>query len=62
MEKCDRARQATDDNIIRRMRISCCITKDTDTHFRVARAPLNVTLYVHYLSFKLEFDFKHTYL
>jgi hypothetical protein len=26
------ARQATDDNIIRRMRFACCITKATDTH------------------------------
>jgi hypothetical protein len=30
--KCVRARQATDDNIIRRMRIACWITKATDTH------------------------------
>jgi hypothetical protein len=27
-----RARQATDDNIIRRMRFACWITKATDTH------------------------------
>jgi len=26
------ARQATDDNIIRRMRIACWMTKATDTH------------------------------
>jgi hypothetical protein len=26
------ARQATDDNIIRRMRFACCITKATETH------------------------------
>jgi hypothetical protein len=25
-------RKATDDNILRRMRFSCWITKDTDTH------------------------------
>jgi hypothetical protein len=28
----DRDRQATDDNIIRRMRFACWITKATDTH------------------------------
>jgi hypothetical protein len=31
VEKYDRARQATDDNIIRRMRLACWITKATDT-------------------------------
>jgi hypothetical protein len=33
LEKYDgRTRQATDDNIIRRMRFACWITKATDTH------------------------------
>jgi hypothetical protein len=32
VEKYGRARQATDDNIIRRMRIAYWITKATDTH------------------------------
>jgi hypothetical protein len=32
VEKYFRARQATDDNIIWRMRIACCVTKATDTH------------------------------
>ena len=32
MEKYGGARQATDDSIIRRMRIACWITKTTDTH------------------------------
>jgi hypothetical protein len=32
VEKYDTARQATDDNIIRRNRIACWITKATDTH------------------------------
>ena len=32
MEKCGTARQATDDNIIRRMRFTCWLTKATDTH------------------------------
>ena len=32
MEKYGTARQATDDNIIRRMRFACRITKATDTH------------------------------
>jgi hypothetical protein len=31
MEKYGTARQATDDNIIRRMRFACWITKATDT-------------------------------
>jgi hypothetical protein len=31
-EKYGRARQATDDNIIQRMRFACSITKATDTH------------------------------
>jgi hypothetical protein len=30
-EKCGRARQVTDDNIIRRMRFACWVTKATDT-------------------------------
>ena len=30
--KCGRARQATDHNIIRRMRIACWVSKATDTH------------------------------
>jgi hypothetical protein len=32
VEKYSTARQATDDNIIRRMRIACRITKAADTH------------------------------
>jgi hypothetical protein len=32
VEKYDRARQATDDNIIRRMHFACWITQATDTH------------------------------
>ena len=32
MEKIGTARQATDDNKIRRMRFACWITKATDTH------------------------------
>jgi hypothetical protein len=32
VEKEHRTRQATDDNIIRRMRCACWITKATDTH------------------------------
>jgi hypothetical protein len=32
VEKYGRAGQATDDNIIRRMRFACWITKATDTH------------------------------
>jgi len=27
-----RVKQATGGNIIRRMRVACCITKNTDTH------------------------------
>ena len=32
MEKNDKAGQVTDDNIIRRMRFACRLTKATDTH------------------------------
>jgi hypothetical protein len=32
VENYDTARQATDDNITRRMRFSCCVTKATNTH------------------------------
>jgi hypothetical protein len=32
VEQCGTARQATDDNIIRRMLFACWITKATDTH------------------------------
>jgi hypothetical protein len=31
-KKCGTTRQATDDNIIRRMRFACWVTKATDTH------------------------------
>jgi len=31
-EKKGRAEQATDDNVIRRMRVACWMTKATDTH------------------------------
>jgi len=31
-KKYDIAREATDDNIIRRIRSACCITKATNTH------------------------------
>jgi hypothetical protein len=43
VEKYGRARQATDDNITRRMRIACWITKATDTH----------TEYVTFIAFTL---------
>ena len=35
MEKYGRARQATDDNKIRRMRIACWTTKTTDTEYEI---------------------------
>jgi hypothetical protein len=55
VEKYVTARQATDDNIIRRMRFACCITKATDTlrtcntysfstAKMVTRTHLNITL------------------
>jgi hypothetical protein len=63
VEKRGRAGQATDDNIIRRMRLACWITMATDTHpeevillafarqqwFRECASVLR--LYVHCLSF-----------
>ena len=61
-EKYGRARQATDDNVIRRMRFACWITKATDTHSEyvirnffytatvVSRTFLIVTLHIRYLS------------
>jgi hypothetical protein len=36
IEKYGRARQATDDNIIRHIHCACCITKATDTHLEYA--------------------------
>jgi hypothetical protein len=36
VEKKERARQATDDNIIRRMRIACWITQATEKHSEYA--------------------------
>jgi hypothetical protein len=63
VEKYGTARQATHYHIIRRMRFACWITKATDTHSEcviltysfstatvVTRTRLNVTLYVHCLS------------
>ena len=32
VEKCGRAKQATDRDLVRRMRFECWITKATDTH------------------------------
>jgi hypothetical protein len=60
MEKYGTARQATDDNTIRRMRFACWVTKATDIHIIfntyffstatiVTRMRLNITLYVHCL-------------
>jgi len=61
-EKYCRTRQATNDNIIRRMRIACWIPKASDIHSEyviLIAFPLlqwlherawNVTLYVHWLS------------
>ena len=40
MEKYGRARQVTDDNIIRRMRSACWIIKATDTHSEYVQAIL----------------------
>jgi hypothetical protein len=61
-EKYCRTGQATDDMVVRRMRIARCIPKATNTHricntycfstaTVVARTRLNVTLCVHCLSF-----------
>jgi hypothetical protein len=58
VEKYGRAKQSTDDNIIRRMRFACWITKATDTHSEYViliaflqqqwlHERLDVTLYVH---------------
>ena len=56
MEKCGGAREATYDNITRRMRFACWITKAADTYSEyvklisfftatmVTRTPLNITL------------------
>jgi hypothetical protein len=56
VEKCGRAGQATDYNIIRHMRFGCWVTKATDTHSEevmllafplvVTRKTLDITLYV----------------
>ena len=60
--KYGRIKQATDDNIISRMRIACWMTKATNTHSEyltlivffplqtwLQRKCLNITLYAHYL-------------
>jgi hypothetical protein len=58
VEQYGRAGQAAADNIIRRMRFACWITKVTDTPSKyviliafpvVTRTPLNVRLYVRFL-------------
>jgi hypothetical protein len=63
VEKCGRVRQATDENMIRRMRIACWISKVTDTHSEyvsvstatmIRRTLLRVTLYIHLLSCRKE--------
>jgi hypothetical protein len=61
MEKCGRARDATDGNITRRMRVACLITKARNTLSEyvthcffttkaVTRTSLIIVLYVHCLS------------
>ena len=42
-----RARQATDDNIIRRMHIACCTPKATDTHSEYEYVICNTYLFFH---------------
>ena len=72
MEKYGRARQATDDNIIRRMRFACWITKATDIHSEYAtliafarqqwlgeRASM-LRLYVHCLSCLILYMYEQT--
>ena len=61
VEKCGRVRQATDDNIVQRMRTACWIIKATDTHSeyvillvfstatRVTRTLLHVTFPVLFI-------------
>ena len=36
MDKCDRSREARDKNIIKRMRIACCINKAKNEHSKRA--------------------------
>jgi hypothetical protein len=62
VEKYDRASQATDENVIRRMRMACsmskgyrhthgiCSTACFSTATMVTRTPHDITLYVHCLS------------
>jgi hypothetical protein len=65
VEKCGKAGQATDDNIIRRMRFACWISKAADTHSGYAiliafarqkwlreRASM-LRLYLHCLSYSM---------
>jgi hypothetical protein len=69
VEKYGRARHATDDNTMRRMRIACWITKATDTHSELILTALQwqqclrerasrLLLYAHCLSclFSILFD------
>jgi hypothetical protein len=61
VEKYSTAGQATDDNIIRRMRVACWMPNTTNRHSEyvthsfsttkiIARMRLNVVIYVHCLS------------
>ena len=53
MQKCGRARQATDDDIVRRMRIACWVTNATDNAPRQQWLPESAQMLridVHYLS------------
>jgi hypothetical protein len=74
VEKCDTARQVTDDNIIRRMRFACWITKATDTHSEYAilmafprqqwlreRASMLQYMYIGYLVI-IKTEFKTDYI
>jgi hypothetical protein len=61
VKKCGRSRKATDINILRRMRIACCIIRAIDTHSYRTRFMLTpfvrrqkcasvLLIYVHFLS------------
>ena len=66
VEKCGRARRASDENRIGRMRIAWWITKATDTHSEcvsvVAQTRLNVNVYTYITCLLRIFLILHLYV
>ena len=53
VEKYDRSGQARDENVIRRMRYACWITKATNTHFDICLDVFTETKFYEYINMNM---------